>query len=123
MPICSPPSAGIWTVRHGVARATARSGRVCECSTAFGSAGPACYGSCAKTACCLAHRRPPRPATEHDGSITTDAPNMMWGADGAVIPTAEDGNVTLFIVAEHWNGEGLGWHVAQVREPLCRRRG
>jgi hypothetical protein len=27
------------------------------------------------------HRRPPRPATEHDGSITTDAPNMMWGPD------------------------------------------
>jgi transposase InsO family protein len=59
------------------------------------------------------HRRPPRPATEHDGSITTEAPNVMWGADGAVIPTVEDGNVTLFIVAEHWNGEGLGWHVAK----------
>jgi transposase InsO family protein len=37
----------------------------------------------------------------------------MWGADGAVIPTVEDGNVTVFIVAEHWNGEGLGWHVAK----------
>ena len=59
------------------------------------------------------HRRPPRPATQHDGSITTEAPNVMWGADGAVVPTVEDGNVTLFIVAEHWNGEGLGWHVAR----------
>jgi putative transposase len=59
------------------------------------------------------HRRPPRPATDHDGSITTEAPNVMWGADGAVIPTVEDGNVTLFIIAEHWNGEGLGWHVAK----------
>jgi len=59
------------------------------------------------------HRRPPRPANDHDGSITTDAPNVMWGADGAVIPTVEDGNVTLFIVAEHWNAEGLGWHVAK----------
>jgi transposase InsO family protein len=59
------------------------------------------------------HRHPPRPATEHDGSITTEAPNVMWGADGAVIPTVEDGNVTLFIVAEHWNAEGLGWHVAK----------
>ena len=37
----------------------------------------------------------------------------MWGADGAVIPTVNDGNVTLFIVAEHWNAEGLGWHVAK----------
>jgi putative transposase len=59
------------------------------------------------------HRRPPRPANDHDGSITTDAPNAMWGADGAVIPTVKDGNVTLFVVAEHWNAEGLGWHVAK----------
>jgi transposase InsO family protein len=59
------------------------------------------------------HRRPPGPANDHDGSITTDAPNVMWGTDGAVIPTVKDGNVTLFIVAEHWNGEGLGWHVAR----------
>lgn len=59
------------------------------------------------------HRRPPRPANDHDGSITTEAPNVMWGADGAVIPTVEDGNVTLFIVAEHWNAEGVGWHVAK----------
>src|SRR5512147_521499 len=59
------------------------------------------------------HRRPPRPANDHDGSITTEAPNVMWGADGAVIPTVNDGNVTLFIVAEHWNAEGLGWHVAK----------
>jgi putative transposase len=59
------------------------------------------------------HRWPPRPANDHDGSITTQAPNIMWGADGAVIPTVVDGNVTLFIVAEHWNGEGLGWHVAK----------
>jgi transposase InsO family protein len=59
------------------------------------------------------HRRPPRPANDHDGSITTDAPNVMWGTDGAVIPTVKDGNVTLFIVAEHGNGEGLGWHVAK----------
>jgi hypothetical protein len=59
------------------------------------------------------HRRPPRPANDHDGSITTEAPNVMWGADGAVIPTVKDGNVTLFIVAEHWNAEGLGWHIAK----------
>jgi hypothetical protein len=33
------------------------------------------------------HRRPLRPANDRDGSITTDAPNVMWGADGAAIPT------------------------------------
>jgi hypothetical protein len=63
------------------------------------------------------HRRPPRPANDHDGSITTEAPNVMWGADGAVIPTVEDGNVTLFIVAEHCNGEGLGQHPANCQTP------
>src|SRR5512134_2010379 len=47
-------------------------------------------------------RRPPRLANDHDGAITTEAPNVMWGADGAVIPTVKDGNVMLFIVAEHW---------------------
>jgi hypothetical protein len=26
------------------------------------------------------HRRPPRPVNDHDGSITTEAPNVMWGA-------------------------------------------
>jgi len=36
----------------------------------------------------------------------------MREADGAVIPTVEDGTVTLFIAALHSNGEGLGWHVA-----------
>src|SRR5512134_603603 len=113
MPTCLPPSAGIWNTRRGPARATARSGRGCGCSTAFGSAAAACSGSCAKTACCLRIAAHPRPATEHDGSITTAAPNVMWGADGAVISTVEDGNVTVFIVAEHWNGEGLGWHVAK----------
>ena len=45
----------------------------------------------------------------------------MWGADGAVIPTVEDGNVTLFIVAEHWNGEGLGWHVAKALAPAEKK--
>lgn len=59
------------------------------------------------------HRCRPRPANDHDGRITTDAPNVMWGADGAAIPTVRDGNVALFIVAEHWNAEGLGWHVTK----------
>lgn len=59
------------------------------------------------------HRCRPRSANDHDGRITTDAPNVMWGADGAAIPTVRDGNVALFILVEHWNAEGLGWHVAK----------
>ena len=68
------------------------------------------------------HRRPPGPANDHDGAITTAAPNVMWGADGAVIPTVEDGNVTLFIVAEHWNAVSRLAR-RQARQPSCCRRG
>ena len=47
------------------------------------------------------HRGPQRPANDHDGRITTDAPGVMWGTDAAVIPTVEDGNIALFVVVEH----------------------
>ena len=59
------------------------------------------------------HRGPQRPANDHAGRITPDAPGVMWGTDAAVIPTVEDGNVALFVVVEHWNAEALGWHVAE----------
>ena len=59
------------------------------------------------------HRGPQRPANDHDGRITTDAPGVMWGTDAAVIPTVEDGNIALFVVVEHWTAEALGWHVAE----------
>jgi len=66
------------------------------------------------------HRRPPRPANDHDGSITTEAPNVMWGADGAVIPTVKDGNVTLFVVA----GAGARRQPGlRLRPRRCRARG
>src|SRR4051794_20756917 len=41
------------------------------------------------------HRGPQRPANDQDGRITTDAPDVMWGTDAAVIPTVEDGNIAL----------------------------
>lgn len=59
------------------------------------------------------HRHRPRPAEAHDRRITTDAPNIMWGADATQIATVEDGRVWLFAVVEHWNAEALGWHVAK----------
>jgi putative transposase len=49
----------------------------------------------------------------HDRRIVTAAPNIMWAADATQIPTVEDGKVWLFGVAEHWNAELLGWHVAK----------
>ena len=55
--------------------------------------------------------KPPNP---HDGQITTDAPNVMWGLDGTKVKTVDDGWVWVFTVAEHWNTECLGWHDCKV---------
>lgn len=50
----------------------------------------------------------------HDGTIITDAPNIMWCSDGTKILTADDGWVWVFSVEEHWNAECLGWNVCKV---------
>jgi putative transposase len=59
------------------------------------------------------HRARPRPEAPHERRITTAAPNVMWATDATQITTVEDGKVWLFGVAEHWNAELLGWHVAK----------
>ena len=59
------------------------------------------------------HRARTRPAAPHDRRIITEAPNVMWATDATQITTARDGKVWLFGVAEHWNAELLGWHVAK----------
>jgi len=59
------------------------------------------------------HRARPRPAAAHDRHIVTAAPNLMWATDATQITTVRDGKVWLFGVAEHWNAELLGWHVAK----------
>jgi putative transposase len=59
------------------------------------------------------HRAHPRPETSHERHITTEAPNVMWATDATQVTTVQDGKVWLFGVAEHWNAELLGWHVAK----------
>jgi len=59
------------------------------------------------------HRARTRDDTPHDRHIITAAPNLMWGTDATQIITVQDGKVWLFGVAEHWNAEALGWHVAK----------
>jgi putative transposase len=49
----------------------------------------------------------------HERQITTEAPNLMWATDATQVTTVQDGKVWLFGVAEHWNAELLGWHVAK----------
>jgi putative transposase len=59
------------------------------------------------------HRARPRPEAVHDRHIITAAPNVMWATDATQVTTVQDGKVWLFGVAEHWNAELLGWHVAK----------
>ena len=59
------------------------------------------------------HRARPRPETSHERQIITAAPNVMWAIDATQVTTVRDGKVWLFGVAEHWNAELLGWHVAK----------
>ena len=59
------------------------------------------------------HRARRRTDTAHGRHIVTAAPNLMWATDATQVTTVRDGKVWLFGVAEHWNAELLGWHVAK----------
>jgi putative transposase len=59
------------------------------------------------------HRTRTRPEAPHDRRIITEAPDVMWATDATQVTTVQDGKVWLFGVAEHWNAELLGWHVAK----------
>lgn len=49
----------------------------------------------------------------HTGKIITDRPNVMWGTDGAMVFTVNDGWVWIFTAVDHWNAECVGWHVVK----------
>jgi putative transposase len=49
----------------------------------------------------------------HDGTIITDAPNLMWGTDGTKVFTLDDEWVCVFAAVEHWNAECVGWYVSK----------
>ena len=49
----------------------------------------------------------------HDGRITTDKPNEMWGTDGTKVMVVKEGLVWIFAAIEHWNAEVVGWHVTK----------
>jgi transposase InsO family protein len=51
--------------------------------------------------------------TKHDGRITTDTPNEMWGTDGSKIQTVDDGVVWVFTAIDHFNAECVGVHVTK----------
>ncbi|MBK8276251.1 MAG: DDE-type integrase/transposase/recombinase [Nitrospira sp.] len=49
----------------------------------------------------------------HDGTITTERPNQMWGTDATSTVTVEDGVVTVFVAIDHCTLEGIGIHAAR----------
>jgi hypothetical protein len=59
------------------------------------------------------HRARTRLETAHERHIITEAPEVMWAIDATQITPVKDGKVWLFGVAEHWNAELMGWHVAK----------
>ena len=60
------------------------------------------------------HRGRQGAAQAHDGTVITQAPNVMWGTDGVRVFTLDDGWVWIFAAVEHWNAECVGWHVCKV---------
>ncbi len=60
------------------------------------------------------HRQPQGKCDPHDGSITTEQPDQMWGTDGVRIETVEDGWVWVFSAVDHCHAECVGWHVAKI---------
>lgn len=48
----------------------------------------------------------------HEGTITTERPNQMWGTDATSTVTLEDGPVSVFVAVDHCTLEAVGLHAA-----------
>jgi putative transposase len=62
----------------------------------------------------LAHQRAGRPhgSRAHDGTITTERVDLMWGADLTSIMTGE-GQAAVFIAVDHCSAECVGIHASR----------
>jgi transposase InsO family protein len=62
----------------------------------------------------LAHQRPGRPhgPRAHDGTITTERVDLMWGTDLTSVTTGE-GQAAVFITVDHCSAECLGIHASR----------
>ena len=49
----------------------------------------------------------------HDGTITTAAPNVMWGTDMTSTVTVGEGAACVFVAVDHGTTEGIGLHAAK----------
>jgi len=60
------------------------------------------------------HRRPQGAPILHDGTITTDRPNEMWGTDGIRIETVDEGWVWVFSAVDHCDACCVGIHAVKI---------
>jgi putative transposase len=58
----------------------------------------------------LGHAHGPK---AHDGTITTDTPDQMWGMDATSCLTRREGTATVFVVVDHCAAECIGIHAAR----------
>jgi putative transposase len=58
----------------------------------------------------LGHAHGPK---AHDGTITTEGPDQMWGMDATSCLTRRDGAATVFVVVDHCAAECIGIHAAR----------
>ena len=49
----------------------------------------------------------------HEGRITTDAPDLVWGTDGTRVLTADEGMCWIFTAVDHYSCEVVGRHVCK----------
>ena len=49
----------------------------------------------------------------HDGTITTEAPDVMWGADMTSTVTVGEGQAFVFVAVDHCTTECIGLHAAK----------
>ena len=49
----------------------------------------------------------------HDGTITTEAPDVMWGTDMTATMTVAEGVAHVFVAVDHWATECIGLHTAK----------
>src|SRR5919202_4437744 len=62
----------------------------------------------------LAYQRAGRPhgSTAHDGTITTERVDLMWGTDLTSVMTGE-GQAAVFVAVDHCSAECLGIHASR----------
>ena len=53
------------------------------------------------------------PEYSHDGTITAELPDRVWGTDATEAVTDQDGQVTVFAAIDHCTAECVGIHVVK----------